>query len=637
MSNPTLELPPGDPRKPGNTKGSGSGNPAEPNQTLLMPQGSTGGIGMPGPSGQDEAALANALKTLPNYEIDKKLGEGGMGSVYRARQRTLNRTVAIKVLPQRLSTDARYSARLLREAQVLAKINHANVIACYDVGEHQGLLYVVMEFVEGESLYQLILRRNQLPVEEALSYLKQSVLGLDHANAVGVIHRDIKPENLLVSVTRPQGTTIRANAFGTLKIADLGLAAYTDDTQQNTRLTVEGSALGSPYYMSPEQTLGEKNLDIRTDMYALGITLYHALTGKTPHEGQSIGAILAKKLSEVIPDPREIKPDLPPAVSLLIQKMTARKKEDRYASYGELLRDIEALEQQQPLVAKPLPADRISVALSPDSLKQLGRTVPRGGGGTAATGNNKTLLFVIGGAALGLLALGMLLSKNQKGSTSSPAAVTPAPMPAAAPAVPAQPALPSAEPPKAAAFEPRNLIDNKSTQGWAASGDGHIFSFEAEDDALTLQAPMGKGWAQAERELPGAEYKLQSSLKVVQGADDCELQLGLGGKEYLALGIRFPKDAKKLAAYLEVRDAATHKLVKALNNEVSFDPDAWTDLRLNVWEGQAVCFVNNKPFGSAELAAGPGPRSVRLGVNGGIGLFRNLWALPRPAPEGKTP
>ncbi|MCW8133601.1 MAG: protein kinase, partial [Planctomycetota bacterium] len=144
MSDPTIEIPPPDPKGSGagRSKDSGPADPSEPSATIMVPGGTSGlgAISMPGLSGQDEAVLADALKSLPNYDIEKKLGEGGMGSVYRARQRTLNRTVAVKVLPQRLSADKRYTARLLREAQVLAKINHANVIACYDVGEHTGLL-----------------------------------------------------------------------------------------------------------------------------------------------------------------------------------------------------------------------------------------------------------------------------------------------------------------------------------------------------------------------------------------------------------------------------------------------------------------------------------------------------------------
>ncbi|MBI3832325.1 MAG: protein kinase [Planctomycetes bacterium] len=650
MSEPTVELPPPDPKGSKNTKGSGPENPSEPNQTLIMPAGSTtgtGGLGTSGGAGQDEAALAEWFKTFYNYEVVKKLGEGGMGSVYKARQKNLNRTVALKVLPQRLSADKRYNARLLREAQVLAKINHTNMIACYDVGEHQGLLFVVMEFVEGESLYELIGKRGRLPLAEALSYLKQAVLGLDHANAVGVIHRDIKPENILLSTVRPQGTTIRANPFNSLKIADLGLAAYTDDSQQNTRLTVEGSALGSPYYMSPEQTLGEKNLDLRTDIYALGITLYQMVTGKMPYEAQTIAAILAKKLSETIPDPRALNPELPAGLSLLLQRMTARKKEDRYASYGELLKDIEAIEQQRPLSSPVLPPERGSVTLLPDTLQKLGAAgrgavgpdeKARGGIGAQPPSSRLSMAMIAGMGAGVLVLLGVLfvlLGAPSSSATSKPPAPVPVqvapPQGVPPPQNPPSVAPPQVRPPPVAYFEPKSLIDNKTTQGWTDTGEKHVFTFETEQDALTLQA-QSKDFAFAEREVPAAEYKLTGTLKIETGADECEIQAGLSSETYAAIGIRFPLNAKKASAYLELRDTKTNKVLKVENKKDGLDPDAWHDVRIQCWDGQAVCFIGPEPFGSVDVSSlGTKKAAIRIAVHNGIGLFRNLQVLPRPA------
>jgi len=609
-------------------------NTPAPNQTLIMPQSFTNSLGEGATAEQDAAKIEARFKSFHHYEVEKKLGEGGMGSIYKARQKNLNRTVALKVLPQRLSDHQRYTARLLREAQVLAKINHPNVITCYDVGEHEQRLFVVMEFVEGESLYELIKRRERITIDEALSYVKQAVLGLDHASAVGVIHRDIKPENLLLSTARPQGTTIPAQAFHTLKIADLGLAAYTDESQQNTRLTVEGSALGSPYYMSPEQTLGEQSLDTRTDIYALGITLYQMVTGKTPYEAQSIAAILAKKLSETIPDPRAVRNELPASLSLLLQRMTARKKEDRYASYGDLLRDIEALEQKQPLATEVLPAERGSVLLLPETLALLGSPLPQAGPRMGAARNMRSgvlMTAAVGGALLLLFILYSLIGRNTG---------TPEKLPVSGQL--SQPVPPENLPPKdqpsevpVPRFEPLALLEGKSKQGWASTGEKHIFGYEIEDDALSLQAPTPH-WSHAERELPVPEFRIDGSMKIVQGADECEVRIKTSDTTYAALGIRFPLHAKNVTAYLETRTTATNAVLKLENSQEGFDPDAWFEMRMQNWDGQVVCFMNNIPFGASELTTQPlKGGTVRIAVRNGIGLFRNLWVLPRPTPKGK--
>ena len=609
--------------------------------TLVLPKGA-GGVALPPPAkGGGEAA---ALKSLPNYELEKKLGEGGMGSVYRARQTKLDRTVAIKVLPQRLTADAMYTARLQREARVLAKINHPNVITCYDVGEHEGSMYVVMEFVEGESLFDLIQRWRTLPPEEALGYIKQAVLGLDHAFAQGVIHRDIKPDNLLVGKVAASGTTQRINPVRPLKIADLGLASYSGDDGKSTRLTVEGSALGSPHYMSTEQTLGEGNLDFRTDIYALGMTLYHAVTGETPYQAPTVTAVLAKKLSESIPDPREKHPDLDPWLVLLIQKMTARKKEDRYASYGELLHDIEALEQKRPLEARPLKEGAGALRLSPatlDLLKQQGvrspssdATVVRGGIGKPPPEKKSSLLLVLvlagGGMGLVLLALFVLLLSP---SASKPApAVAPAPVVAPPPATP-----PPANPPPPLvptlptpiSFETTELISNRSTEAWAAQGDGLIFTYEAEDDALSMLS-MRPGLAWAERELPGAQFTFKASVKVLNGADRCEIQVLHGARTCAAFGIKLPRDATKATAYAEKRDLATGKVQDEPTRQEGLDPDTWTNLKINYWDGTAACFLNGKLFCTLVLGKESDQNpAARLAVEKGNGLFRQLVVEPR--------
>jgi len=579
-----------------------------------------------------------SLKTLPGYKIEQKLGQGGMGAVFRATQTALNRQVAIKVLPENLCNNPKYVARLNREAMVLAKINHANVVGCIDMGEHKGLRYVVMEFIEGESLGGLIEKRKQLPVPEALYYLKQSVMGLDHAHALGIIHRDIKPDNMLLSRHSQLGTTVKMQAGHQLKIADLGLASFTGESTENTRLTHEGAAIGSPHYMSPEQTLGLADIDFRTDIYALGVTMYHMLTGVTPYAGQSVAAVLARKLSEPMRDPREIRVDLPASISLLIQKMTAREKADRYASYGELLEDIEAAEQHRALKAEILHPPRASLVLRPDTIEALRRLGQKSAQRPAVAPSSteaksgSTLALVVIGVVLAVGVVGGILFAS-RGKTDAPTVTTQTP-----PAAPKQVELPKAvvtpEVPKtqSAVFNALQLIEDRSTKGWTPSDTG---AFGVSDDGALYLQKFEKEWALAERTLPGNEFTLRAFLQTPRGADDCEVRVGQGA-QYVAFGIRFPKNAEKVAAYVERRKSGTDEVLEKVGSKDGLSPDEWRDLRINFWEGLATCFLDGKLFATADVdAAGQQSKKIVLAARNGFGTFRALEASSRPEDKSK--
>ena len=611
-------------------------------QTISIGPGAPANVGGSTVLRNNDEALSRALATLPNYELINKLGEGGMGAVYKARQRTLNRIVAIKVLPHHLCENTLYVARLNREALVLAKINHPNVTTCYDLGEHQGMRYVVMEYVEGESLSKLIEKRKQLSPPEALYYIKQSVLGLDCANALGIIHRDIKPDNMLLAKAVAPGTTVKMPAGFSLKIADLGLAAFTSEQTENTRLTTEGSTLGSPHYMSPEQTIGESDVDFRTDIYALGITLYHMLTGKVPYDAPSIGAVLARKLSENIKDPRELRPELSPAISLLIQKMTARKREDRYATYGELLQDIEAIEQNGALTAEILPDERASLTLSEDTIKALkasgvafrGRkpqssseAAPR----NAPPGIGKSKLIVTGIAAGLVLAASLFLltpGKTTSVSQTPDKAVTPTKQsPEPIKLNPEPPKTVVATPPAAEFQSTLRLIENRSVEGWEYKGDNKDFGFQ--DGGLFLQCL--KGWNRAQRPLPADEYSLRAFLQTFAGVDDGEVQVCLDDKSYLAFGIRLPLNAKGVTAYVERRELSSDNVIEVFAKQDELSVDDWHDLKVNVWERQAACFLNGQFLVTAELTETAAKcRNIRLATHNGIVQYRNLEVTPRP-------
>lgn len=322
------------------------------------------------PSGAIGRKASRTRPAVSNYDIIEKLGSGGMGTVYLARQRSLDREVAIKVLPKCIADHSCHPIRLKREGLLLARISHPNVVTCIDFCQCDGYLCVVMEYVSGPSLEKCLERRGRLSLDEALTYLKQAISGLDHANALGITHRDIKPANLLLQPIPEGQSTLPSSASHVLKVADLGLAFFAPSAVENMRLTKTGSTVGTPIYMSPEQALGEP-LDLRTDIYALGVTLYLALTGKMPFDGKSAGSVLKKKFSCQFEDPRHFVAELPPTISLLIQRMTARDRENRYATYGELLDDVVNVERGIRLNASLLQRDDASMRMMPGTLKAL--------------------------------------------------------------------------------------------------------------------------------------------------------------------------------------------------------------------------------------------------------------------------
>jgi serine/threonine protein kinase len=606
-------------------------NPGDTNQTVF---GRTESIHLGGSSSAGKESAPAALPEFPGYEVLSKIGEGGMGAVYRARQRTLDRMVAIKALPARLSENKQYTARLDREAKVLARINHQNVVSCFDLSEHNGMRYVVMEYVEGQDLATLIDKRKFLPAGEALSYLKQAVLGLDHANALGIIHRDIKPENMLLAKPPAAGTTIRFSVGHVLKIADLGLAAFTGEATENTRLTTEGSTLGSPHYMSPEQTIGETNVDFRTDIYALGITLYHMVTGETPYAGPTVGAVLARKLTERIKDPREFHHDLSPQLSLLIHKMTARKKEDRHASYGELMEDIEALEHCKPISAVVLPEERASVTLLPETIELLsvdeqlhasGHSHTAGAPPPARASNNGTK-FALAFVAAGIAVVVALIASNpsskenpdSKGTLTTP---TPAPavLPEKVPDAPRPPALPIES------FEEKSLIGTTASDWKFAAGTKII----VQDSELQLIALAD--WAMAQRELPATQFVLRAEMHIPRGADCCEVHVALTKNAYLAVGLRW-MEGMPLSAYAETRDSTSNAATKTWQSVSPLKAEEWQKFKVNVWDGKAEISLNNVPMIVADIDP-VASKVLRVAVRNGEGQFRNLEVAPRPAPK----
>lgn len=280
------------------------------------------------------------FQQIPGYQILSRLGAGAMAVVYKARQLSLDRIVAIKVLPRKMSETQEFVDRFYMEGKAAAKLNHPNIVAAYDVGEAGGYHYFVMEYVEGKTVYdQLADRHNRYTEKEALNIVIQVCRALVHAHQHGLIHRDVKPKNIMIT---PEGVA---------KLADMGLARMAGD--QAMAAAEAGKAYGTPYYISPEQIRGEINVDFRADIYSLGATFYHMVTGRLPFEAASPTAVMYKHLREELVPPDHIVKSLSAGVAEVIEVAMAKDPKKRYNNTEDMLADLEALARgEPPLVAR---------------------------------------------------------------------------------------------------------------------------------------------------------------------------------------------------------------------------------------------------------------------------------------------
>ena len=258
---------------------------------------------------------------INRYEIIMKIGSGGMADVYKAKDHVLNRLVAIKVLKQEYSTDATFVKKFREEAQSAAGLSHPNIVNVYDVGEDDGVYFIVMELVQGITLKNYIDMKGKLDIREALNISVQIASGLSAAHENRIIHRDIKPQNIIMS------------RDGKVKVTDFGIAKVADST------TVTTTAAGTVHYISPEQARGGYS-DERSDIYSLGITMYEMVTGRVPFEGETNVAVALMHIQSEITPPRQLEPSIPVSFEKIILKCTQKKPERRYASARELIADL---------------------------------------------------------------------------------------------------------------------------------------------------------------------------------------------------------------------------------------------------------------------------------------------------------
>lgn len=265
--------------------------------------------------------LSSGTFLSDRYEILGKVGSGGMSDVYKAKCHKLNRFVAIKVLKAEYSEDKNFVTKFRAEAQAAAGLSHPNIVNIYDVGEDNGLYYIVMELVEGITLKTYIEKKGRLDVKEAVSIAIQVAQGIQTAHSHHIIHRDIKPQNIIIS------------REGKVKVTDFGIA------RASSAQTINSNAMGSVHYISPEQARGSYS-DERSDLYSLGISLYEMITGNVPFEGDTTVAVALQHIQGEIPSPRDVVPDLPVSVEKIIYKCTQKKPERRYTKAADLITDL---------------------------------------------------------------------------------------------------------------------------------------------------------------------------------------------------------------------------------------------------------------------------------------------------------
>jgi len=285
---------------------------------------------------------------IPGFELIRKLGEGGMGATYLARQVSMDRLVALKILRKKLSEKSRFIDRFRREARVAGRLNHQNIVQAMDVGESAGFHYLVMEYVEGRNLVDMLPEDEAMDEKTAVGYVRQIADALVFANEQKIIHRDIKPDNIMVT------------SDGVAKLCDFGLAKQT---AEDSSLTQTGVAMGTPHYISPEQARGKTDTDIRGDIYSLGATLYHLVTGQTPYQGPTAAVVMTKHLNEQLPWPQDVNDSVSDGCARVITKMMAKDPEDRYQKPEDLVADLKSVAAGRPPQFASLGKGRSSVAI----------------------------------------------------------------------------------------------------------------------------------------------------------------------------------------------------------------------------------------------------------------------------------
>ena len=267
---------------------------------------------------------------IPGIQLLERLGRGSQAVVYKGRQLSVDRLVAVKVLLSRAARDPEVRRRFVQEARAAAKLSHNNIVQAIDAGESEGYSYFIQEFIDGTTVYDLLKTRGgPLPEEQALEIVIHIAEALAHAHSRGFIHRDVKPKNIMLTKE------------GVAKLADMGLARHTSDA--GAALEEAGKAFGTPYYIAPEQVMGSPNVDFRADIYSLGATFYEMLTGRPPYAAPTPQQVMQKHVSGTLVPPDHVNPALSAGVSEVVEVMLSKRPKDRYDTTEDLLSDLRAV------------------------------------------------------------------------------------------------------------------------------------------------------------------------------------------------------------------------------------------------------------------------------------------------------
>ena len=311
----------------------------------------------------EEQRRRAGMNRLGAYEIVSRLGEGGMGAVYKGRETESGRFVAIKVLNRRYADNAGFLTRFKRESTVGRELDHPHIVRTLGFGEDRGNHFIALELMEGDDLSRKLKAKKVFPEREALEIVRPVAAALQYAHERGLVHRDVKPSNIMFA------------ADGTVKLSDFGLVKSTDP--EASHLTVTGVALGTPHYIAPEQALGGHDLDVRADLYALGATLYHLVTGRTPFAGATPLEVIQKHLSEKLTPPDELNPEVGDGCVALIEKLMAKSRDDRYATPAALLADVDRVVNGQEPAGAEIDEARSTLKVSARRQEAIRRRSPR--------------------------------------------------------------------------------------------------------------------------------------------------------------------------------------------------------------------------------------------------------------------